>query len=425
MQRVVTAKVTLTAVAVLAVFAAVVAGVSWRLRARIRAQILGQEASVLHALTHFQAERGDREVTDLVLGLVDLEGVIGIRFYDREGDARASLPQRLTARPLPTDMLPQVHRADGIARFLPDVLLDTLFADPLGELTPEPVPLLSVLVDLEPDDSRPDSGGYVQFLVDGAPMAEAFADLDRALLGQFLVAMGVGGGLILGVLLLSLLRLEHANRALGQANRELTLHLKTAALGSVSAHLFHRLNHAVGDLRKDDGGDQVRAMVREVLDLLQDEELGLSYRLDGQDLLDLAAAPHADLAAARGVEIRLDGDPRVELPSRRGNLVVLAVQNVLHNAIEATPRGGVVDCRCTRAGHELRVAVQDQGPGIPEDQRRYLFEPGFSGKVNGNGIGLSISRQLCRLANGDLRLDSTGAHGSTFVVSMELETAKA
>lgn len=403
---------------VLIVFALVVGIVTMRLRARIRAQMLDQKGSILHAVTHFEAARDDRDPLDTVLGLVDLDGVLGIRFYSHAWEPIAALPARLVTRaPVPQD-LERLHGGDATAHFEPHVLLDTLFADPFGELTAEPVPLLRVLVNLEGEDAGGRHGGYVEFLVDGAPMSTAFRELDRALLGQSLMALGVGGGLILAVLMLSLLRLERANRELAEANRELTLHLKTAAVGSVSAHLFHRLNHAVSNFEEEGGAGELRAMVQEVLDLFQDQDLGLDYELNGQEILSLAAEPLTALADDRGVTLRLEADAEMEITSRRGNLLILAVQNVLRNAIEVTPRGRNVTCGCSGAGPGIRIRISDQGPGIGDDQLRYLFKAGYTSKPGGNGIGLSISRQLCRLAGGDLRMVATGEEGTTFEATL-------
>lgn len=403
---------------VFVVFTLVVGAVTLRLRSLIRAEMLERERSVLHAVSHFEAARGERDPLGMVLGLVDLEGMIGIRLYSMAGEPVTTLPARLTTGTLPEETLEAVRGEGTFSRLEPNVLLDTVFADPLGELTQEPVPLLRVLVKLEPERLQGSGGGYVEFLVDGTPMAAAFRDLDHALLAQSAVALGVGGGIMLTVLLLSLLRLEHKNRELAQANRDLTLHLKAAAIGSISAHLFHRLKHAVGDAAGGGGAEDLQDMVQEVLELFQDEELGLEYEFNGREILDLAVDPLEALARDRGVTLHLEGGDNVQLRNRHGNLLALAVQNVVRNAIEASPDGCSVDCSCTGNEDTARIRVTDQGAGLGEDERRYLFEPGYSSKVGGHGLGLSISRQLCRLIGGELRLVGTGESGTTFEVSV-------
>ena len=73
-----------------------------------------------------------------------------------------------------------------------------------------------------------------------------------------------------------------------------------------------------------------------------------------------------------------------------------------------------VECVVRDNGDVSGVRIIDQGPGLSDGQLRYLFEPGYTSKTGGNGLGLSISRQLCRLAGGDLRMVHTGSNGTSF-----------
>ena len=420
----------LISVTILLIFAAVIALVTWRLRERIRGQILGRDGSILHAAAHFEAARGGATPLDLVLGMVDLDGVIGVRFFSPMGEPIAVLPGRLRAAPPPPEAFDALARVDSLTRLEKGVRLDTLFADPGNQLSDELVPLLRVLVNLDGEEAGP-LHGYAEFLLDGFPTVEAFRALDRHLLYQSLVAFAVGGGAILAVLIVSFRRMENKNRELAEANRELTQHLKTAALGAISGHLFHGLKHAVADLETESdqagGGGageapspgaarQLQAMIQDVIEVIQEENHGLVYSLSGEEILAFAAEKLRPVAADRGVALRLEADAEVVFTNRRGNLLILAIQNLIRNAIEASPPGQPVDCRFQRNGRGTVCVVQDRGTGIPEDRLRYLFEAGYSSKTGGSGIGLSISRQLCRLMGGDLLLAATGSSGTAFEV---------
>jgi signal transduction histidine kinase len=66
------------------------------------------------------------------------------------------------------------------------------------------------------------------------------------------------------------------------------------------------------------------------------------------------------------------------------------------------------------------VSVSDEGHGIPEELRAHLFEPGRTSRPGGSGLGLAISRLLARQIGATLVLDSTGADGTTFCLSLPL-----
>jgi len=66
--------------------------------------------------------------------------------------------------------------------------------------------------------------------------------------------------------------------------------------------------------------------------------------------------------------------------------------------------------------------VRDNGPGIPEPLRARLFEPFVTGKPNGVGIGLALSRRIARAHGGDLELEAPGP-GASFLLTLPAEAA--
>lgn len=94
--------------------------------------------------------------------------------------------------------------------------------------------------------------------------------------------------------------------------------------------------------------------------------------------------------------------------------------NLLANALDAMPNGGVVTCTAATAAGLLRWQVRDSGPGIDPALRSRLFEPGATaGKVGGHGLGLAGARRLARKHGGDLELTEAGP-GATFVLTVPL-----
>ncbi len=92
------------------------------------------------------------------------------------------------------------------------------------------------------------------------------------------------------------------------------------------------------------------------------------------------------------------------------------VVNLLLNALEACP-GGVVSVRTFRENGTANVEVADDGPGLASEQQEHLFEPFYTTKPAGTGLGLAVSRELMRSQGGDL-IFAPSQQGARFVVQL-------
>ena len=410
----------------LLVFAGGVSLVTLRLRARIRVEILERDGAILHAVAQREARGSGDPLLSLVLRVVDLEGVIGVRIFEADGRFVRALPDNLTAGALDGELLREPRT---VSRLSENIFLCTVFTDPFGELGDTAIPILNVFVPIRGTDTKP-LKGYAEFLLDGRPAAEAFRRLDGDLLRQSLSAFLGGGALIVVILLLSMWQIMKKNRDLAAANRELALHARTAAIGAISSHLFHGLKNAVSGLhlaiaQRGDALPDARAsaqriekMIQDVVDVIKEEEQGITYELTAREILELAKGRSQPLAASKEVVVHVQaGHDRVFL-NRDANLILLVLQNLLNNAIEASHAGQPIECRFEVSDGIRRFIVTDHGSGIPESRRQRLFEPGGSSKSDGSGIGLSISRQLCRHFGGELRLVHTGPDGTSLELTV-------
>lgn len=87
------------------------------------------------------------------------------------------------------------------------------------------------------------------------------------------------------------------------------------------------------------------------------------------------------------------------------------------NAVEAIRADGRIEIRAKVVGGEVQCSVTDTGPGINADLVPRLFEPGFSTKSDGNGLGLALARNALRRCGGDLVLSSAVAGQTTFTIT--------
>lgn len=92
-----------------------------------------------------------------------------------------------------------------------------------------------------------------------------------------------------------------------------------------------------------------------------------------------------------------------------------ALLNVLQNALEASPPGSAVTATVgATARGEARIDIRDQGPGIPEDIRREIFQVFWSKKPAGSGLGLPIAQRALEAHGGRIELESSEGQGSVF-----------
>jgi len=93
--------------------------------------------------------------------------------------------------------------------------------------------------------------------------------------------------------------------------------------------------------------------------------------------------------------------------------------NLLKNAIEATPpdRQGVIDINYLITSKNVLLTIKDNGNGIPENMREKIFEPNFTTKSSGTGLGLAFVKNSIENANGKIWFETTIGSGTSFYLS--------
>jgi signal transduction histidine kinase len=115
-------------------------------------------------------------------------------------------------------------------------------------------------------------------------------------------------------------------------------------------------------------------------------------------------------------------------PTALGDSVLLewALEALVKNAIDAlSGQGGQVSVQVEMHGAAVRVSVADDGPGVPADVRRRLFQPGVSTKPGGWGIGLALARRIVEQQHGGRLTYAPGSGGRGSVFAVELPLAPA
>jgi signal transduction histidine kinase len=135
--------------------------------------------------------------------------------------------------------------------------------------------------------------------------------------------------------------------------------------------------------------------------------------VDMAQLLDQAYERYREEAAKRSIDYRREVHDQPVIVSD-GDRVLQVVGNLLSNAFHATPDGGRISLELAQRNGTVHVAVEDTGPGIPDDLRERLFRPFVSQTGGGTGLGLAIARELSVALGGRLDLQSEVGRGSRF-----------
>jgi signal transduction histidine kinase len=166
--------------------------------------------------------------------------------------------------------------------------------------------------------------------------------------------------------------------------------------------------------------DRLQSIVDELLDLSRIEADRIDLHLDAYDpevLVHEAIEAQRSAAAARGVQLRselLPGTPPIAVDHER---IQLVLANLIGNAIRYGAAGGTVRVSATTRDHALRIAIADDGPGVPPEYQQTIFDkyvrvPG--GPASGAGLGLYIAREIVRAHGGEIGVDSAPGRGATF-----------
>jgi nitrogen fixation/metabolism regulation signal transduction histidine kinase len=130
------------------------------------------------------------------------------------------------------------------------------------------------------------------------------------------------------------------------------------------------------------------------------------------DVVEEVLAPYRSAPAGRvTMTTRLAGG----LPSLSLDRTLLgrALVNIVENALHAMPGGGTLTVSTALEGGEVAVEVADTGVGMDEDARARLFEPYFSTRASGTGLGLTIAKRNVELNRGTIGVESAPGRGTT------------
>jgi signal transduction histidine kinase len=172
--------------------------------------------------------------------------------------------------------------------------------------------------------------------------------------------------------------------------------------------------------------NEVNWMIEQMIETARLEEGRLDLKKVSCDIVELTKAEISGMGMLlSGHEMRLE-EPSAPLQAEVDpDLFRIVVRNLLSNAAKYSPAGSTIAVRVDRDGGMATVSVVDHGIGIATEDQARLFtrfaRVANSQHVPGTGLGLWLSREIARMHEGDLTVQSSPGAGSTFVLAVPLK----
>lgn len=285
-----------------------------------------------------------------------------------------------------------------------------------------------------------------------------YRDIRRASFAILMVS--TGGGLLLYLSLFVIVRraarqIDEQQENLLKMQSELVSSQRMAAIGEMAAAVAHGIGNPLSSIRaaaqvakldcRDCRGEQLQEKTLSTLDGIMQQVDRVQRRMRGllnfvrplepdpttveiNGLLSDAVEVLRPRYEEAGVSPRLELEPNLPKLRLDPNHLEQAFQGLLTNALEATPRGGVVtvSTRLLAAPGSARavlIAVDDSGEGIPVESRERVFEPFFTTKAQGTGIGLPLTKKFVERNGGSVAIADGRAGGTRVEITFPLSNS--
>jgi signal transduction histidine kinase len=227
---------------------------------------------------------------------------------------------------------------------------------------------------------------------------------------------------------------EKANQAKSDFLANMSHELRTPLHAILSFARFGIGKNATADRDKllgffqriESSGDTLLKLVNALLDFSKLEAGERSLDCEAVDLEELVAGVSGEFDALlreKDITLRRASSGTGALAYGDRERLSQIIRNLISNAVKFSPRGGDVRVSVHGGGQTVDLVVEDDGPGIPDDECEAVFDRFVQSKANrsnlgGTGLGLTICREIAALHHGDIRAERTHGKGARIHVTL-------
>ena len=232
---------------------------------------------------------------------------------------------------------------------------------------------------------------------------------------------------------------------LEKSQENLTRAAKLAVVGEMAAAMSHEVRTPLGIIRSaaqvlmrepqltQEGKEVCGFVVSEterlnkLVSTLIDAAKPRALDLKPTDIIQIVQHAVALLqveAAKKEIQLNLEIDPHLNATELILNIdaeqMTQVLLNLILNAIQILPEKGHICLTISSMLEHIQISVADDGPGVPIDKRNHVFDPFFSQRTGGIGLGLAIVRQIIYAHFGEIFVQESSKHGAEFIIRLPI-----
>lgn len=238
-------------------------------------------------------------------------------------------------------------------------------------------------------------------------------------------------------------------RSIDAANKKLIQAEKLASIGRLSASIAHEIRNPLTSVKlniqkvleskqlnkieKDhlgisqEGIRQIETFIKELLNFARVSELNLDF-FSIEQIIDSSLKMMADSLEMKKIRLEKDFPEKLPLIYVDGDKLRQVFLNILRNACEAVEERGKIKISLSlekdHSGKKIVIEISDDGCGIPAEDLENIFEPFYTTKTSGIGLGLANARKIIESHEGTIKVKEQKGKGSTFVTIMPYKGEK-